>query len=84
MFLFEADSVSDDHSAVEGKTWFGAVPLHEFSDRMLVRALTAFRGESVQNSGFRLFKVRKSENAFWQFLFLSRFDIGDGLLNRRP
>src|SRR5262249_24472544 len=78
-FLFEVDSVSEDHSAVEGKTWFRTVPLHKFSDRMIVRSLAAFRGERVQNSEFRLFKVWKSENAFWRFLFLSRFRHG-----RRP
>ncbi len=41
LLLFETDSVSEDHSAVEGQAWFRKVPLDEFSDRMILCALPA-------------------------------------------
>src|SRR5438093_12193353 len=71
--LFEADSVAEHHGPVECQAWLRAIPLDEFGYGVIVRALAASRGESVENRGFRLFKIWESEDALWRFLFPSGF-----------
>jgi hypothetical protein len=47
--LFEVDPVARHHSLVEGEAGFRAVPVDEFADRMVVRALGAAGGQTVKD-----------------------------------
>ena len=62
--LFERYSVPGYHSLVESKPGFRAVPIDEFSDRMIVRPLGAGRGQVVQYRRFGLLKVGELGNRF--------------------
>ena len=44
--LFEVDPVARHHGLVEGEAGFRAVPVDEFTDRMVVRALGAAGGQT--------------------------------------
>ena len=58
--LFEVDPVPRHHGLVEGEARFRAVPVNEFSDRMVVRALRTTGGQTVKDcSRFRLFEIRQ-------------------------
>ena len=78
MLLVEADSVAEHDGPVKCQAWLRAIPLDEFGYGVIVRSLAASRGESVENRGFRMFKIWESEEALWRFLFLRDFGIGDG------
>src|SRR6266581_2892851 len=58
-------SGSKHHGPVEGQARFRAIPLDEFVDGVVVCALAAFGGESVENSRFRVFKVRSGRASVW-------------------
>jgi hypothetical protein len=55
--LFQVDSVSKNNGAIESKSWFRAVPIDEFIYGMIVRSLSAFRGQTVQYGRLRLFEI---------------------------
>jgi hypothetical protein len=47
MRLLEEDAVPCDDDSVEGKAGLGAVLIDELADRVIVRALRAYRWEAV-------------------------------------
>src|SRR2546426_5963469 len=57
LLLFEADSVAEHDGPVECQAWLRAIPLDEFGYGVIIRALAASGGETVENRGFRLFKI---------------------------
>src|ERR1700694_4476212 len=55
--LFEVDPVARHHGLVEGEAGFRAVPVDEFTERMVIRALGAVGGQTVKDCCFRLFEI---------------------------
>ena len=47
--LLEVDPVARHHSLVKGEAWFRAVPVDEFTDRMVVRPLGITGGQTVKD-----------------------------------
>src|ERR1700693_6175258 len=69
--LFEVDPVARHHGLVEGEAGFRAVPVDEFTDRMVIRALGAVGGQTVKDCCFRLFEIRQFQDGFGtEFAFL--------------
>ena len=68
--LFEVDPVARHHGLVEGEAGFRAVPVDEFTDRMVIRALGAVGGQTVKDCCFRLFEIRQFQNGFGSELTL--------------
>ena len=66
--LFEVDSIAQDDGPIEGQPRLRVVPGDEFPDGVLVRALTAGGGQTVQHGGFRVFEVGKRRTCFEFFL----------------
>src|SRR5271163_2525165 len=64
MKLLQGDSVPRDHSLVECESEFRAIPLDEFSDRMIIGSLGTGRCQAVQYCRFGLCKVGELENRF--------------------
>jgi hypothetical protein len=51
------DPMSQYDRAVECQTWFRAVPVDEFVDRVIVRSMRTFRSEAVQDCCFRVSEI---------------------------
>ena len=64
MGLFEADPVAGDYGLVESEPGLRAVPVDEFTDGMIVRALGTPGREAVKDCRFRLFEIRQFQNGF--------------------
>ncbi len=84
MPLFQVDSESKNNGAIESESWFRAVPVDEFINRMIIRPLTALRSKAVQYGGLRLFEIDRTRDRFGGFLFLRCLGILGGLLRRHP
>ena len=64
MGLFEVYPVGRHHGLVEGEAWFRTVPVDEFTDRMVIRALGAVGGQTVKDCCFRLLEIRQFQDGF--------------------
>jgi hypothetical protein len=70
-------SVPEDRFA-ERQARLGAVPLHEFVNRMPVTALGIGAGKAVEHRGFRGFEVGQSQDRLrTTALFATRFSLHD-------
>ena len=61
---FQMHSVPDDHRLAERQPRLGAIPLHEFVNRMPIAALGIGTGKAVEDSGFRDFEVWQPQDRF--------------------
>ena len=63
--LFEVDPVARHHGLVEGEAGFRAVPVDEFTDRMVIRALGAVGGQTVKDLLFSTVRDPAVSGRFW-------------------
>ena len=60
--LLEVNPIPEDHGAIEGETWLGAVPRDELPNRVVVGALAAGGRQAVQYRRLGVFKVRERQD----------------------
>ena len=73
MRLFQGDPIARDNGFVEGESRFGAVPVDEIANRVVIRSLGTRRCETVQNGRFGLLQIGEAENGFRRaFTFIFR------------
>jgi len=64
LLLLEVDSVACDYGLVECETGFGAVPVDELANGVVIRSLRTAGREAVEDGGFRLFEIRQFQDGF--------------------
>ncbi len=60
---FEVHAVANDHDAIEGQPWLGAVPGDELIDGVLVNAARAWRAEAVEHCQFAMIQIRQPKHS---------------------
>ncbi len=76
MELFKMYAVSQHHDTVERQPRFGAIPIDELSDRVIIRTLSTLRSERVENCSLRQRQIGQAQDAFWCLPFLSSLSYG--------
>jgi hypothetical protein len=61
--------IANDNSLVEGESWLGAVPIHEFVDGVAIPPLRVWARQTAENRGLRDFKVWLTEGPIWLPVF---------------
>src|SRR5213596_1984588 len=79
--LLEMNPIAEDDGAVKRETWLRAVPRDELTNRVIVGALIASRGQAADDRRLRVLKVGQGEHTFRRLLAR----VGSGVWHgRRP